>query len=159
MAFCLYENNSREKMANAATMAGMAFSSAGLGLCHALAHALGGKFHVPHGRLNAILLPAVIGFNAQTCAAKYGEFARAAGIGGSVDSIAVRNLRSGLIRLRKELNLPETLAQAGIPVRNLWNQSQSLVAATLADPCCASNPIGVDDFVVRRILEEVAGRG
>ena len=149
----------RLKIHVASTMAGIAFTHAGLGLCHAMAHSLGGMFHVPHGRLNAILLPAIVGCNAEAAGKKYADIARSAGIGGSAQTIAVRNLRSGLIRLRKELNLPETLAQAGIPVRSLWNQSASLVAATLADPCCGSNPIGVDDFMVRRILEEVAGRG
>ena len=104
----------RLKVHIAATMAGMAFSQAGLGLCHAMAHSLGGLFHVPHGRLNAILLPAVIGCNAGAAGAKYAQLARAAGLGGSADTIAVRNLRNGLIRLRRELNLPETLAQAGV---------------------------------------------
>lgn len=148
----------RLKIHVASTMAGIAFTHAGLGLCHAMAHSLGGMFHVPHGRLNAILLPAIVGCNAEAAGKKYADIARAAGIGGSAQTIAVRNLRSGLIRLRKELNLPQTLAQAGIPVRTLWNQSASLVAATLADPCCDSNSIRVDDFMVRRILEEVAGR-
>ena len=106
--------NVRLKVHLAATMAGMAFSQAGLGLCHAMAHSLGGLFHVPHGRLNAILLPSVVSCNAHVCGKKYAELARAAGMSGSADSIAVRNLRNGLIRLRRELNLPETLAQAGI---------------------------------------------
>src|SRR5699024_5029912 len=98
----------------AATMAGMAFTHAGLGLCHAMAHSLGGLFHVPHGRLNAILLPSVIGCNAHVAGKKYAELARAAGMGGSADTIAVRNLKNGIVRLRRELNLPETLAQAGV---------------------------------------------
>ena len=149
----------RLKIHLAATMAGMAFSQAGLGLCHAMAHSLGGLFHVPHGRLNAILLPAVIGCNAGTVGAKYAQLARAAGLGGSADTIAVRNLKNGLIRLRRELNLPETLAQAGVAPRQVWASSGEIVRATLADPCCATNPVPVDDFVVRRILEEVTGRG
>jgi len=149
----------RLKVHVAATMAGIAFSQAGLGLCHALSHSLGGLFHVPHGRLNAILLPAVIGCNSNTVGKKYAELARAAGMGGSADTIAVRNLKSGLIRLRQELELPQTLAQAGIPSRNLWSQVGTIVKNTLADPCCASNPVQPDDFMVRRILEEVAGRG
>ena len=148
----------RLKVHQAATMAGIAFSQAGLGLCHAMSHSLGGMFHVPHGRLNAILLPAVVGFNAHVAGEKYAKIARAAGIGGSADSLAVRNLRNSLVRLRRDLKLPETLVQAGVSPRDVWAATDRIVEATLADPCCASNPMKVEDFVVRRILEEVTGR-
>ncbi len=148
----------RLKVHLAATMAGMAFSQAGLGLCHAMAHSLGGLFHVPHGRLNAILLPSVLSCNAHVAGRKYAELARAAGIGGSADTIAVRNLKNGLIRLRRELNLPETLAQAGVDPRAVWGNVGQIVTATLEDPCCRSNPMTAEDFLVRRILEEVTGR-
>ena len=145
-------------MHTAATMAGMAFNRAGLGLCHAMAHSLGGLFHVPHGRLNAILLPAVIGCNSYTAGAKYANLARAAGLSGSADTVAVRNLKNGIIRLRKELGLPGTLAQAGVDPREVWHRTGQIVEATLADPCCATNPMGVEDFLVRRLLEAVTGR-
>lgn len=148
----------RLKVHLAATMAGMAFTQSGLGLCHAMSHSLGGMFHIPHGRLNAIILPAVIGCNAHVASKKYAELARAAGMGGSVDTIAVRNLKNGLIRLRRELNLPETLVQAGVDPRSVWRNADEIVKATLADPCCESNPMSVEDFLVRRILEEVTGR-
>ena len=149
----------RLKVHRAATLAGLAFTQAGLGLCHAMAHALGGMFHVPHGRLNAILLPSVIGINAHGVGHKYAQMARAAGISGSADTVAVRNLKNALVRLRKELNLPENLAKAGVDPREVWRCSGEIVAATLADPCCKTNPIGVEDFLVRRVLEEVTGRG
>ena len=141
----------------ASTMAGMAFSSAGLGVCHAISHALGGMFHVPHGRLNAILLPAVIGCNSHAAQAQYARLARLAGIGGSADTVAVRNLKNSLIRLRSELKLPATLAQGGIPAHLLWSNMNTIVSAALADPCCKTNPVGVEDYTIRRILEEVAG--
>ena len=147
----------RLRVHQAATMAGMAFSQAGLGLCHAMAHSLSGLFHVPHGRLNAILLPSVISFNAHVAGAKYAQIARAAGVGGSADSVAVRNLKNSLVRLRRDLNLPETLAQAGVAPREVWQATGEIVKATLADPCCESNPMKAEDFVVRRILEEVTG--
>ena len=149
----------RLKVHLAATMAGLAFTQAGLGLCHAMAHSLGGLFHVPHGRLNAILLPSVIACNAGAAGKKYAQLARAAGLGGSADTIAVRNLRNGLIRLRRELNLPETLAQAGVAPRTVWGNVGEIVRATLADPCCKTNPLPTEEFLVRRILEEVTGRG
>lgn len=148
----------RLKVHLAATMAGMAFTEAGLGLCHAMSHSLGGMFHVPHGRLNAILLPAVIGCNSHVSQTRYAQLARAAGMGGSADTVAVRNLKNGLVRLRKELNLPETLAQAGVPPREVWNGMTEIVRAVLEDPCCGTNPMPVEDFLVRRILEEVTGR-
>ena len=141
----------------ASTMAGMAFTQAGLGLCHAMAHSLGGKFHLPHGRLNAILLPAVIQRNAHAAMDKYARLSRAAGLGGSADAIALRNLKNGLIRLRRELHLPQTLAQAGVDPRQVWREREALVTAALEDPCCATNPMPVEAFMVRDILEEVTG--
>ena len=148
----------RLKVHLAATMAGMAFTQSGLGLCHAMAHSLGGLFHVPHGRLNAVLLPAVISCNAHAAAPKYARLARAAGLGGSADTVAVRNLRNGLIRLRTEMKLPGTLAQAGIDPRQIWHSMDAIVRAALEDPCCGTNPMPVEGFMVRRVLEEVSGR-
>lgn len=148
----------RQDIHLAATMAGVAFSQAGLGLCHAMAHALGGRFHIPHGRLNAILLPAVVEANA-AANAHYAQLARAAGIGGAADTVAVRNLKNTLIRLRKELRLPSTLAQAGIPPRQVREATDSLVQAALADPCCATNPVTPDSAMVRKVLQQVTGIG
>ncbi len=149
----------RLKIHTAATMAGIAFTQAGLGLCHALAHSLGGQFHIPHGRLNAILLPAVMDCNASLAGHKYAALARSVGLGGSADTLALRNLKNGLIRLRNELNLPGTLSQAGIPPRQVRQAMDSIVKATLLDPCCETNPVTVEDFTLRRVLEEVMGRG
>ena len=142
----------------ASAMAGMAFTQAGLGLCHAMSHVLGGMYHIPHGRLNAILLPAVIGCNAYAAGDKYAEIARSAGFGGSAETVAVRNLKNGLLRLRRELGLPPSLAQAGIAPREIWRNTDKIVKAVLADPCCLTNPIKVEDFMVRKVLEEVTGR-
>ena len=148
----------RLKVHLAATMAGMAFSQAGLGLCHAMAHSLGGMFHVPHGQLNAVLLPSIVATNAHVAGEKYAQLARACGMGGTADTIAVRNLRNNLVRLRRELKLPETLAQAGIAPAALRGAMNEIVKSTLADPCCKTNPMKPEDFLVRRILEEVTGR-
>ena len=147
----------RLKLHMASCMAGVAFSQAGLGLCHAMAHSLGGRFHVPHGRLNAILLPAVIENNASSCGKKYAQLARAAGMGGSADTVALRNLKNGLIRLRRELGLPQSLTQAGVAPGKIWGAMGEIVESVLGDPCCKTNPIPVEDFQVRRILEEVTG--
>ena len=140
----------------ASCMAGMAFSQAGLGLCHAMAHVLGGEFHLPHGRLCAILLPAVVECNANFCGGEYGQLARSVGFFGSADTVAVRNLKNGLIRLRKQLAMPGSLREAGIDPRQVQLRQRELTEKILADPCCENNPAEVADFMVKRILEGVA---
>ena len=143
----------------AATMAGLAFTQAGLGLCHAISHALGGAFHVPHGRLNAILLPSVLSHNAPAAPEKYAALARSAGFSAPSDTMAIRGLKNGLVKLRRELQLPESLAQAGMDLRQLHQQEQQIIAAVLSDPCCKTNPIKPEAHMVRQILQEVSGRG
>ena len=148
--------SARGRIHLSATMAGLSFTQAGLGLCHAMAHALGGLLHLPHGRLNAILLPAVIEANATVCGARYAQLARNAGLAGQSDTVAQRNLRNGLLRLRRELGLPGTLAEAGA---KLPPDREALVEAVLADPCCKTNPVPVTAELVRRLLHQVAGHG
>jgi alcohol dehydrogenase class IV len=143
----------------AATMAGIAFSSAGLGLCHALAHALGGEFHIPHGRLNAILLPAVVEHNAEKALGRYASLARQLGLSAGADSIALRALKNALIRLRRELGLPDTLAAAGVDPGQVRKKMELLVNATLSDPCCNTNPVKPEAANIRRILQGVMGHG
>ena len=152
------QTGARLPVHTAAAMAGLAFTHAGLGLCHAMAHALGGKFHISHGRLGAILLPAVIDCNAHVCAPQYAAIARSAGLPGAADTLAVRNLKNGLIRLRRELEMPGTLKEAGIDPAAVRFHANELVSAALQDPCCATNPIGAEDYMVRRILEAVTER-
>lgn len=149
----------RLRLHTAATMAGMAFSQAGLGLCHAMSHAIGGQFHVPHGRLNAILLPVVMEQNAVAAGSRYAELARSAGLGGSADAVALRNLRNALVKLRKELNLPATLAQAGVLPHAVWGDREKIVKAVLEDPCCATNPEPVTAQMVLTVLDAVTGHG
>jgi alcohol dehydrogenase class IV len=67
-------------------------------------------------------------------------------------------LKNGLIRLRRELKMPGTLAEAGVEPQKVWHLTDEIVRATLQDPCCKTNPMKVEDFLVRRILEEVTGR-
>ena len=149
----------RQSVHLAATMAGMAFSQAGLGLCHAIAHSLGGAFHLPHGRLNAILLPAVMDHNSAAAGHKYAELARASGLGGSVDTIAIRNLKNALLRLRRTLALPENLAQAGVDPQAVRRKRDQLAAAVLEDPCCKTNPVKPTRAMVQEILDRVTGHG
>ena len=149
----------RLEMHKAAAMAGLAFNQAGLGLCHALAHALGGAFHVPHGRLIAILLPAVLDCNSPGALEQYAAMARSAGFSASSDVMALRAMKNGLISLRRELGLPQTLAQAGVDIRRLREQEQKIVDAALRDPCCETNPVKPEAHMIRTILAGVMGRG
>ncbi len=153
------DQTARLPVHTAATMAGMAFSSAGLGLCHAIAHALGGEFHLPHGRLNAILLPAVLDCNAEAAGRRYAQLARRLNLSTGADPIALRALKSTLLRLRRELGLPATLAEAGIHPTQVEQKTDALVSAALSDPCCATNPVKPQAQHIRRIINEVTGRG
>lgn len=148
----------RKRLLTASAMVGMAQEQTGLGLCQALENSLGSIFSLSRGKLAGILLPAVIGCNAHAAGKKYAELSRAAGMGGSSEGLGMRNLKTGLIRLRRELGLPGTLAQAGVNPRSVWSNVQRITERTLEDPACRNNPVTVDDFMVRRILEEIAGR-
>ena len=149
----------RSALHTAATMAGMAFSSAGLGLCHAISHSLGGAFHKPHGRLNAILLPAVVECNSEKAGHRYACLARQLGFSTGADPIAQRMLKNALLQLRRQLNLPDTLAQIGISPATLREQTEQVIAAALADPCCQTNPVQPEAHHIRKILASVMGHG
>jgi alcohol dehydrogenase class IV len=153
------DTGARLPVHRAATMAGMAFSSAGLGLCHAISHALGGEFHIAHGRLNAILLPAVLECNASAALPRYAALSRKLGLSSGADTMALRSLKNALLRLRRELGLPENLTQAGIHPHEVVKKMETLVAAALADPCCATNPMKPEAHHVRQILGQVLGHG
>ena len=152
------EQDVRLAIHEAAAMAGLAFTHAGLGVCHALSHSLGGAFHVPHGRLNAILLPAVIRFNIPAHP-KYAALARSCGIGGSSDTMALRGLCQGLTALRKELKLPATLRAAGIDPQALSREQTPILHAALQDPCCGTSPVKPEFHSLQAILREVTGHG
>ena len=142
----------------ASCMAGIAFTHAGLGLCHGLSHSLGGRFHVPHGRLNAIFLPRVILANAQAGAGeRYGQLAMRSGLCTGSKTLGIRNLISGLTRLRRQLELPGSLREAGIPEKDFHSALQGLVDAALRDPCCGTNPVPVTEAMARQVLEDSYG--
>lgn len=141
----------------AATLAGISFSQSGLGLCHAISHSLGGQFHIPHGRLNAILLPSVIDKNATVSCHSYAELAQKVGLSTGDNAMALRALKNGLLRLRRNLQLPSDLSQVGISPAQLRQNIPSIVRSTLSDPCCATNPRPVDSDLVESVLLEVMG--
>lgn len=148
----------RRRMQTASVLTGMAMNGSGTGLGSALISSLGIVFGLSRGKAAGIAMPAIMGCNAYAAGAQYARLAGAAGLGGSRDEIGIRNLRTGLVRMRRELGLPGTLVQAGIDIRSVWNSGRQIVEMTLEDPACRNNPVAVDDFLVRRILEEITGR-
>lgn len=147
----------RRKLHEAATMAGIAFDNAGLGACHALAHAMGGVFHLPHGRLCAMLLPHVMAYNEISAGEAYMTLADACGMTASSRKMAVRSLSAAIIRLRTSLRMPATLSQAGISRETASAEKQTVLRAALADSCCRTNPAPVTEEGLRQIYEAVSG--
>ena len=145
---------SREKMHNASCIAGMAFTNAFLGINHSLAHKLGGEFHIPHGRANAILLPHVIAYNAQTPTKfaifpKYGKFvaderyaqiARYLGLGGETKQQQIANLIEAVRKLMKDLSLPMSIAECGVSEKEFLLKLDVLAERAFEDQCTTANP-------------------
>ena len=157
-AACAGNAGSFRRLMTASVLTGMAMGQTETGLCSAMAASLEQVFGLSRGTSAALLLPAIIGCNAHAAGRRYAELSRAAGLGGSREEIGIRNLRSGLARLRRELGLPGTLVQAGVDIRSVWAGGKQVVELTLADEGCRNNPVAVDDFLVRRILEQITGR-
>lgn len=134
----------RNRMLLASALAGMAFNAAGLGACHALAHALGGRLHAPHGRVNGVLLPYVIEANAQDtrAAKKYGALAKLWGL-----SPTARSLVGAVRRLNRKLGLPETLSGQVDVAR--------AAADAMQDRCMADNPRSFTVPELEKIIREV----
>lgn len=157
-AACAGKAAARQRVMAASVLTGMARMQAGSGLCAAMGSSLNLVFGLSPGKAAGILLPAIIGCNAHAAGRRYAELSRAAGLGGSREEIGIRNLRAGLIRLRRELGLPGTLVQAGVDLRSVWSSGKRIVELTLEHEASRNNPVAVDDFMVRRILEEITGR-
>lgn len=137
----------RERIHNASCLAGMAFSEASLGICHSLAHALGGRFHTPHGRANAILLPHVISFNAGIesnqdlpALSKYAEAANLLGICSTTERTTVNLLIAGIQKLTRKLNIPKFVTDLGINEDAFIAAIPEMAEAALKDKCTLTNP-------------------
>ena len=154
-----YENGSndpeaREKMHNASCIAGMAFTNAFLGLNHSMAHKLGGEFHVPHGRANAILLPYVIKYNASLPSKfaafpkyesykadkRYAEIAEMVGVTGADTAQSVDNLVQSIKKMNESLNIPLSLKEYGIPEEEFLSKVDMLSKLAHEDQCTGTNP-------------------
>lgn len=147
----------RRKLHEAASMAGIAFDNAGLGACHALAHAMGGVFHLPHGRLCAMLLPHILAYNEVSAGEAYMALAAACGMSAASRKTALRSLSSAIVRLRTSLQMPANLLQAGISRDVLAANKETVINAALADSCCRTNPAPVTKEGLKKIYEAVCG--
>lgn len=136
----------RQGMHNASCLAGIAFSNSGLGLNHGMAHALGARFHIPHGRANGILLPYVMSFNAgcteklTATAKRYAQISRLLGL----DSSSIRQSALNLIRTARryieKLDMPSTIQAAGVDAAEFEEAVHAMAEAAMADRCTATNP-------------------
>ena len=143
----------REKMHAASTLAGMAFNTAYLGINHSLAHAAGAKFHVPHGRLNSILMPHVIQYNAgidlnnrsrqaadKTVASRYQDIAKLLGCSASSPVSGVRQLVEAIKKLQRKLEMPISLREYGVKADVFAQYKVEISEAALHDGCTPTNP-------------------
>lgn len=150
-----WDEEAREHMHNASTMAGMAFANAFLGVCHSMAHKLGGMYHVPHGLANAMLITEVIRYNATDVPVKQGIFpqykyprAKAAyanlatycGLGGRDDDEKVANLIRAIEELKERLDIPKSLKEYGIDEKTFLAQLDELAVKAFDDQCTGANP-------------------
>ncbi len=158
----------REKIHNASCLAGMAFNSAGLGITHSLAHAIGGKLHISHGRSNAIILPYVIEYNAklnnnvynkeyEIAAKKYQRIAKILNLHSSTINIGVNNLIRHIVELQKKLMIPTTLKEQGADLTLIDEIKEDILNAAMKDICTTANPREVTKEDLLSVLNKVIG--
>ncbi len=153
-----YNNGSnkeaREKMHNASTIAGMAFTNAFLGINHSLAHKIGAEFHLPHGRINAILLPYVIRYNSQIptkfvsfpkyeyfiADQKYADLSRRMNFPAYTNEEGVNSLIEEIKKLNNDLNIPKSFKEAGIDEQEFLAKVDILADRAFEDQCTTANP-------------------
>lgn len=157
----------REKMHNASCMAGLAFNSAGLGLCHGIAHGIGGKLHMPHGRANAIVLPYILRFNADldhgrsggycVAAKKYQRLAKILDLPCSSVPVGVSQLLKTVEKLNKTLKIPSTLKKGGYDMTLFKQEQENIINAALADVTTTTNPRQPGYSDIERLLKQIGG--
>ena len=145
----------REKMANCATMAGMAFANAFLGVCHSMAHKLGAFHHLPHGIANALMIEEVLRFNASETPAKmgtfsqydhphtlarYAEVSRALGFGGKNDKESLENLINAINALKDRVGIKKTIRDYGIDEKDFLDRLDAMTEQAFDDQCTGANP-------------------
>ena len=148
------DTHARRKMHIASCLAGLAFNSASLGLNHGMAHQLGARFHIPHGRANAILLPYIIEYNSgitlagrsqreyPSCVRKYCNLARILGVSNMNEVTTIRALISYLHFLNAEMGIPSKVSEAcpKLTEAEYMNALGDMASAALVDGCTPTNP-------------------
>lgn len=158
--------DARTHVHNASCMAGIAFNHASLGICHSIAHILGARFNIPHGRANAMVLCRVIAYNAglnelipdETCsknAAKYAKLGHAMGVGWSDDRQTVHALIATIQGMKNIFGIPDSLKAAGVDAAQVEAQLDDMARVALADTCTATNPRSVDEAALRGIIRSL----
>ncbi|HDK7163600.1 TPA: iron-containing alcohol dehydrogenase [Clostridium botulinum] len=156
----------REKLHNASCLAGMAFNAAGLGITHSLAHAVGGKLHISHGRSNAMILPYVVEYNANlnketfnveydVATKKYQRLAKLLKLHAPNVNIGVSNLIKSIVELQNILMIPTTLKEQGADMALAEASREEIVNAALKDVCTTANPREVTKEDLLKILDKV----
>jgi acetaldehyde dehydrogenase/alcohol dehydrogenase len=145
----------REKMANASTMAGMAFANAFLGVCHSMAHKLGAFHHIPHGIANALMLNEVLRFNAcekppkmgtfsqydhPHTLARYAEVADFMRLGGKTDEEKLERLIAALDELKEKIGIKKTIREYGVDEKDFLDRLDAMTEQAFDDQCTGTNP-------------------
>ena len=145
----------REKMANAATMAGMSFANAFLGVCHSMAHKLGAFHHLPHGVANALMIEEVIRFNMVEVPTKMGTFsqyqyphtlerycecAHSLGIVGKNDEDTLNKFIDAIEALKERVGIKKTIADYGVDEKYFLDTLDNMVEDAFDDQCTGANP-------------------
>ena len=161
------DSHARKKMHVASCLAGLAFNSASLGLNHGIAHAIGARFHIPHGRANAIVLPHIIEFNSginkhsksrsdyPKCVEKYCNVAKLLGVNNFNEITTIHALTGWVNFMNKEMNIPLSISQCGIDKNEYMNAVEQMAEKVLADTCTATNPRVPSKSDVCLILEHL----
>ena len=149
------DSEAREKMANAATLAGMAFANAFLGVCHSMAHKLGSFHHLAHGIANAVMINEVIKFNSAEVPTKmgtfpqydhphtlrrYAEIAEYLNLGGTTDEEKVENLINKIEELKEQIGIKKSIKEYGIDEKDFLDRLDEMSEQAFDDQCTGSNP-------------------
>lgn len=158
----------REKMHNASCLAGLAFNSAGLGLTHSLAHVIGGRFHIPHGKINAIILPHVVRYNSNIeresyldskseVLKKYQKLAKIADLSAINPFMGTSNLINFIVKLQKSLLIPGTLKDLKIDGSSLLEDIDNVYENVLKDICTKTNPREITKEDIKKLIKSIVG--